>query len=430
MIYRNIFDKIKPWLSEEKIIIIKGARQTGKTTLLRFIKDYLEKNNKTAIYFSVDQDLSNPIFSDAKLFLKYIQDQYGPISNKIYILLDEFQYINNAGLFLKNIFDKGKNKIQLIVSGSSSLEITKNSEFLTGRKIDFHLQTLFFKEFLSYKSANKYNYSWHPKADLKEIAEFYKIYKSDLEINFLEYINWGAYPEVTTITNNKKREIVLNEIVKTYIKKDVANFLKVENITGFNNLISVLSGQVSNLINKNELSNTLKINSKTLERYLEILEGTFVFSRLRPFFSNIRKVVSKTPKIYCTDFGIIKSVLKTADILHYDLIGGELVENFVFNELSGIAQNEEIFFYRTASGAEIDFIIKIGNLIHPIEVKFTKNIAKMPVAMKNFYDDYRKDIKKNIVITKDYLGFAKKTDCLFVPVVLMPFIDFEFDYKK
>ncbi|MEA3295726.1 MAG: ATP-binding protein [Patescibacteria group bacterium] len=425
MIKREIFKKIKPWFGDEKILIIKGARQTGKTTLLLYIKKYLENNNNKVVYFSVDQDLDNPIFKDSKLFLKYINNQYGLKNKKLYILLDEFQYIKNAGLFLKNIFDKEKKRLQLIVSGSSSLEITKNSEFLTGRKIDFFMQTLSFQEFLSEKSENKYDYSWNFNNNIKELADFYKIYKQDLEINFLDYINWGGYPEVTIVKNRDKRKAILNDIVKTYIKKDVASFLRVQNISGYNNLILLLSNQIGNLVNKNELSDTLKLNTRTIENYLDILEGTFVFQRLIPFFSNLRKTLTKMPKIYCRDFGIIKSAVGHSEILDYNLISGEMVENFIFKELSGIFLNEDIFFYRTISGAEIDFIIK-RDFLYSIEVKFRKNIKTMPVAMKHFADDYKEKVKLNIVFTKDFIGFDKKSDCFFIPVVLMPFVkDFE-----
>ena len=273
-------------------------------------------------------------------------------------MLDEFQHIKNAGLFLKNIFDKEKKRMQLIVSGSSSLEITKNSEFLTGRKIDFFMQTLSFKEFLSAKSVNKYNYLWNFNSDTKELANFYKIYKQDLEINFLDYINWGGYPEVTTVKNSEKRKAILNDVVKTYLKKDVAGFLRVKNISGYNNLILLLSGQIGNLVNKNELSNTLKLNGRTVENYLDILEGTFIFQRIFPFFSNLRKTLTKTPKIYCRDFGVIRSTTGQSEISDYNLISGEMAENFVFGELNKVFLSENVFFYRTVSGAEIDFIVK------------------------------------------------------------------------
>lgn len=421
MIKREIFEKIKPWFGDEKIIIIKGARQTGKTTLLLHIKKYLEKNDNKVVYLSVDQDLDNPIFKDSMLFLKYINDQYILENKKLYILLDEFQYIKNAGLFLKNIFDREKKRIQLIVSGSSSLEITKNSEFLTGRKIDFFIQTLSFKEFLSVKSTNRYDYFWNFNGSIKELSDFYKIYKKDLEINLLDYINWGGYPEVAIVKNSEKRKAILDDIVKTYIKKDVANFLRVQNILGYNNLVSVLSNQIGSLVNIDELSNTLKLNSRTVENYLDILEGTFVFQRLSPFFSNLRKVLTKMPKIYCRDFGIIKSTARQPEIFDYNLIGGEMIENFIFGELSRIFLNEDIYFYRTASGAEIDFIIK-KDFLYSVEVKFRKNVKTMPVAMKHFASDYENKIKLNIIFTKDYIGFSKETNSFFIPIVLTPFI--------
>ncbi len=143
MVKRILFNEIKEWLSEDKIIIIKGARRTGKTTLLSQIKDYLTDGGQRTIYISVDQELGNPIFSDPKYFIRYLKDQYGvDEQGKTYILLDEFQYVKEAGLLLKVVYDMAHQYLTIIATGSSSLEISKNREFLTGRKVEFILNRL------------------------------------------------------------------------------------------------------------------------------------------------------------------------------------------------------------------------------------------------------------------------------------------------
>ncbi|MFQ6067305.1 MAG: ATP-binding protein, partial [bacterium] len=306
MVRRILFDEIKEWLSEDKIIIIKGTRRAGKTTLLGQIKDYLEKCEQKALYLSVDQEPTNPIFSEPKYFLRYLKEQYGVNEDKrTYVLLDEFQYIREAGLFLKVIHDIAHKYLTIIATGSSGLELSKNREFLTGRKAEFILNRFSFIEFLWGTSEYKYNYCWDLSENSKDLKEFYAVYKDDLERRFLEYANWGGYPEVCLQGNLKKKEILLKEIIITYVQKDIVDFLKVGNVSAFNNLVSLLSHQVGSLLNKVEVCNTLGIHFRTLENYLDILKGTFIFSFLKPFFTNIRKELSKMPKIYADDMGVI-----------------------------------------------------------------------------------------------------------------------------
>ena len=417
MIKRELFSQIKKWLGEEKILIIKGARQTGKTTLMFFIKDFLEKKGEKTVYFSVDRELNNPIFKDGNLFISFIRDQYLTISKrkKTYIFIDEFQYIENAGIFLKTIFDQEKSRIQIIVSGSSSLEITKNSEFLTGRKIDFYLDRFSFREFLKVRSKFRYDFSWNLEDDFKKLETFYKNYERDLSANFLEYLAWGGYPEVTTTPDSEKREIILREIVSTYIQKDVSGFLGVENISGFNNLVALLCGQVGNLVNKNELSNTVGIDTRSLSKYLDILEGTFVFSFLTPFFSNKRKNLSKRSKVYLEDLGIAKVFLNKKSYIDFAEIGGNIIENFVYNELQHKKTFSELFFFRTLSGAEVDFIAGDSNDLWAFEVKFRNKVKKVPLSLRNFKSS------KKIVFSKNEL--KKSSDgVLFIPVILLPFL--------
>ncbi len=422
LVKRILFDEIKEWFSEDKIILIKGARRTGKTTLLNEIKSYLTDNGEKTIYISVDQELDNPIFSNPKYFIKYLKDQYSVNEQgKTYILLDEFQYIKEAGLFLKVIYDTAHKYLNLIVTGSSSLEISKNREFLTGRKVEFTLNRFSFVEYLWGASEYKYNYSWKLSENIEYLKEFYTLYKSDLKTHFVNYINWGGYPEICLQRNFKKREVLLKEIIRTYIQKDIVDFLNVGNTSAFNNLISLLSHQVGNLLNKVEVSNTLGIHFKTLENYLDILKGTFIFSFLRPFYTNIRKELSKMPKVYVEDMGVIR-YSTGRNFTNFKIIEGSTVENFVYNHLSLIFSKDNIYFYRTISKSEIDFIVKNKDKLVPIEVKFQKSI-NVPVSIKNFNKNYADKVDYNIIITLDRLDFQNNT--YFIPVVLFPFVGFD-----
>jgi uncharacterized protein len=418
-IKRTVIEEIEKWLGREKILILKGARQTGKTTILKYLQQQLERRDEVTAYYSIDMELSSPFFSEPKLLIKFIKEQYS--GEFLYLFLDEFQYIDNAGLFLKVVFDAVKEYCQIIVSGSSSLEITKNSEFLTGRKIDFHINTISYREFISYRSDYSFNHSFNIE-NVAEITDFDVMYGAELRRCMLEYLSFGGYPEIVTTVNEIDKVFLLKELLTTYIQKDVAGFLRVSNITGFNNLLRLLVAQTGNLVNKNELASSLRLGHDTIVKYCDILSGTYLINFITPFFKNIRKELSKMPKVYVADFGLI-NIFSTTDYFNdYNLIPGSLIENFVFGELVDRKDCNALHYYRTVSKSEIDFIMLSDNVITPIEVKFSGKIKSLPVAMKNFNKHYGDDVSKNIIITRDYIGYDSEQNCYFIPVYILPFL--------
>ncbi|MBU4141844.1 ATP-binding protein [Patescibacteria group bacterium] len=418
MIQREILQKIRPWLGKEKILIIKGARQVGKTYLLKEIKKDLEKSGKKVAYLLADEIDNKPILKSSASLELYLEQYFNFPNEFIYLMIDEFQVIEEAGLLLKNIFDKHKNKIQLIVSGSSALKINKNSEYLTGRAIHFNADRINFKEYFDFReSINTKRYNL---ADFKELEVFFETFKPKLELSIGEYLSYGGYPEVLTTQNAEEKEIVLKSIIKTYIDKDIINQLNVENVTGFNNLIKILAGQIGQLVNSQELSNTANLSINTLKKYLEILIGTYIIDLATPYFKNIRSEISKMPKVYVLDIGIRNYLLRSFET---GLEGrGEVIENFVYNTLLVQYGKEYIHFYRTAGGAEIDFVIEDkNNKLMLCEVKY-RNKVVVPSAMKNFQERYDNAGRK-LIITKDLL--KKENDVYFIPAVLLPFVDFK-----
>lgn len=317
---------------------------------------------------------------------------------------------------MKVLFDEFKENIQFIVSWSSSLEITKNTEFLTWRKIDFYIWHISFFEYINYKSQNKYK-----KIDLlnfEELEYIDSIYKEDIKKYLLEYINYWWYPEVCISSNIKEKEIILTEIVSTYIKKDIISFMKIENIWSFNNLIKLLSDWVWNLVNKSELANSLNLNYETLNRYIDILEGTYIFRFIRPYFTNIRKELSKMPKVFVNDIWTLNNILKNK-YESLELVPWNIIENIIYNVLSTNEVLDNIYFYRTISKSEIDFVIQKENSLLPIEVKYRNKVQKVPVAIKNFNKQYNN--VNSIIITKSEL--KKQGEDLYIPYYLFFFIN-------
>lgn len=418
MIQREILQKINPWLGKEKILIVKGARQVGKTYLLKEIQKDLQKRGKKVAYLLADE-IENKTILKGSANLKLYLEQYLNFPNEFaYLMIDEFQAIEEAGLLLKNIFDKHKSKIQLIVSGSSALEINKNSEYLTGRAIHFNVDRINFKEYFDFREgidAKRYNL-----VNFKELELFFETFNSKLELCLGEFLSYGGYPEVITTQGVEEKKIVLQSIIKTYIDKDIINQLNVENVTGFNNLIKILAGQIGQLVNSHELSNTVNISINTLKKYLEILVGTYIIDLATPYFKNIRSEISKMPKVYVLDIGIRNYLLRSFDA-GLDGQGGT-IENFVYNTLLAQYGKEYIHFYRTSGGAEIDFVIEDkNNKLMLCEVKY-RNKVNVPVIMKNFEKRYN-NVGNKLIITKNLL--KKDKNVYFIPAILLPFVDFK-----
>lgn len=420
-IQRELLTDILHWIDRNKILIIKGSRQVGKTTLLREIEKKLAQDGKQTFYFSVDQELGNPMMENSKRFFRFVNDQFPNAApfNKLYLFLDEFQYLPQPGIFLKTLFDMGGDRIQIIVSGSSSLEITKNSEFLTGRKIEFFLYPLNYREFLSYKTQLRFP-SDIPLAPWKEISSFFITYQAYLEEYFSEYIQFGGYPEVVKTKPQNDKKVILKELVQTYIEKDIIAFLRIEHVQAFQNLLKILCDQTGNLVNKSELSNTLNISMDTVNKYLDILEGTYVLERVSPYFTNIRKELSKMPKIYIYDSGLKNNIINTYEF--DNLISGSDRENFVYNTLKSRYSRENIRFYRTISKSEIDFILTVNGQMIPVEVKSVKKAIPLPLAMRSFATKYRNAVSHQIIITDGFL--FKKGAIRYIPITLLPFINF------
>jgi len=421
---QKYISNIKKWIWKEKILILKWARQVWKTTLMKQIeKNLISKWEKTVFLFADDISNENIFSSPDNLiyFLEFKHNLKKLIENnkKLYLFIDEFQYIKNAWLFLKNIFDKYKSNIQIICSWSSSLEITKNTEFLTWRNIEFYIDRINYKEFLEYKFNKQLNFSLENFSQLKD---FYSFYKKDLEKYFFEYISFGWYPEIIISNTVEEKIQILNSIYKNYIEKDIVNFLKIENVRWFNDLIKFLSAQVWNLLNKNNISNTIGISRITLDKYLDILKWTFIFNYIPPYYSNIKKELSKMPKVFWEDLGILNfslwQILNLENLVNIWWI----VENFVYRELNHKNSLNKVYFYQTVSKAEIDFVYeKFNKRISIIDVKYRKNV-KVPWIFKKFEEKYWNILDKKIIITNNLLKFEDWV--YFVPACLFLFEEF------
>ncbi len=360
---RNIFDQIKPYLGDREAIVITGARQVGKTYLLFYLKNYLEKKGKLVFYYDLEYpELLTTLNSGIDDLIIDLKNRGWKEGAEVFVLIDEVQYLENPSSLIKIIVDHYP-EIHLIVSGSSSLKIkTKFRDSLVGRINVFPLFPLSFDEFLRFTNCPYQLQTRLSPATLKTIKKLY-----------YQFIYFGGYPRVALEESQEKKKRYLLQVIDTYIRKDVADLAKIENIRKFNQLLKVLAAQSGQILDYQRVSRQTGVSFPTLKKYLTILEQTFVIKLVTPYSKNPQVEIRKKPKIYFLDSGLT-SLLWLNEFSPTLL--GNILETNIFSELVKKYGPDQIFFWRTKIGQEVDFIIEKEKLL-ALEVKTNFNQAKL-----------------------------------------------------
>lgn len=394
LIKRNIIKNLKKHIHKKEITLITGARQTGKTTLIHFLKNELDKKGEKTIFLNLDFESDKEYFSLQEKLINKLKLEFG--NNKAFIFIDEFQRKENAGLFLKGIYDM-ELPYKFIISGSGSLELKeKIHESLLGRKKIFELMPVSFQEFTDFKT----NYKYSDRLD-----DFYKIEfeKSNLLLN--EYLNFGGYPRVITSEQIVDKRDIINEISQSYLEKDISYLLNISRPDIFNIMIKLLADQTGKIINYAKLSKDVGISLPTLKKYLWYAEKTFSINIITPYFKNYHKEIRKAPCVYFNDIGFRNFMLNSFGFLSNPNQLGFVFQNFVYNLLKEQIQNKGyiLHYWRTTDKTEVDFVIDKGNEIVPIEVKFSNLKNTLPKrSIRSFIDKYNP--KTAIVINLSLLA--------------------------
>ncbi|MDO9231601.1 MAG: ATP-binding protein [bacterium] len=355
MIKRKIQDSVEKALFKGKIVIIYGARQVGKTTLVKEIqKKYLVES----IYLNCDEPDIREAFSD-----KTSTEIKAYLGKAKIVILDEAQRIKNIGLTLKLIADNFPEN-QIIATGSSSFDLSnKIAEPLTGRKNEFFL----------------YPFSY---SELKAIY-------SELELNRLleQRIIFGMYPEV--IDGGKEAQKNLKSLAKSYLYKDILEFQGIRNSEAIEKLLQALALQIGDEVSYNELAQTVGIDKNTVANYIQILEKAFIIFRLNPYSRNLRSELKELRKIYFFDTGVRNAIINNLNPLNLRQDVGALWENFLiserlkFNSNNGLDRNT--YFWRTKEGKEIDYLEDAGGKLNGFEIKWKKDKFKIPEIFLKTY---------------------------------------------
>lgn len=379
MIDRNIFNILKTHILNKKTIcLLIGARQTGKTTLLKLLKNHLDQQNKQNNYFTLeDPEILEICNSHPENIFKVVSK---PDTNDIsWVFIDEIQYLDNPSNFLKYLYDEYHENIRLIVSGSSSFYIDeKFTDSLAGRKRVYNLNTVSFKEFAAYRGFNNVD-------KLNKDYNFTLLEKRELNDLFEEYAIFGGYPEVVLEKQYSEKQEILSELVNSYIKKDALE-AGVEKTEKYLHLMKFLAEQTGSLYNANELSNTLSLNRATVDSYFKIMQVSNHISAVKPFYNNIRKELTKMPKVYFKDSGLRNSIIRDFSSMDVRADKGVLLEQSAFRMLLDYNKEDDIQYWRTAAKQEVDFILQ-GK--QAFEVKFSADKFKLSKyrAFQNAYPD-------------------------------------------
>lgn len=363
MIKRALFQKLNEKFNKGKAIVLLGPRQVGKTTLINTClegQDFLFLNGD-------DPEIRNLLENTGISKLRLI------IGKNTLIFIDEAQRIKDIGLIAKMIIDQFK-EVQLIVSGSSALEINQSTqEPLTGRKFEYQLFPISWEEFenhVGYLEAN-----------------------TQLE----ERLIYGMYPDV--LNNRSEAGEILKQLTTSYLYKDVLSITGIKKPELLDKLLKALALQIGSEVSYNELANLLQIDKTTVSKYIDLLEKTYIVFRLNSYSSNQRNEIKNNRKIYFYDNGIRNMIINNLNPLELRTDKGALWENFLISERIKLQQYNQLYtnnyFWRTVQKQEIDFVEETNGQVTAYEFKWnSKGKAKIPAVFLNQYNAIGKIIDK------------------------------------
>ena len=367
MIKRQLEQIIEKHLFKNKTVVIYGARQVGKTTLVNHLINKLELNY--LVLNGDDADIR-------ELFTNATSPRFKPVIADIKLLVvDEAQRIPDAGLGLKIIHDNFKNT-QIIVTGSSSLDLAgKISEPMTGRKYEFFLHPLSFNELVDYQGF---------------LAE-----RRMLE----QRLVFGCYPDVVMNSGNEPR--ILKTLASDFLYKDILSMGNIKKPVLLDKILKALALQLGSEVSYNELAQLLDSDKGTIEKYIDLLEKSYIIFRLPGLNRNVRNEIKNGRKIYFHDNGIRNAVLGNFLPLRSRVDTGALWENYLISERLKIISNQDIvpqkFFWRTTQKQEIDYIEEHDDRLFAYEFKW--NPARKAFLSKTFSGNYK--VSEFKVITPD-----------------------------
>jgi len=330
------------------IVALVGARQSGKTT---FLKRQMGGYKSSYVVFD-DPDARELFDEDIKKFeMQYLEGYDVGI-------LDEIQYCKDAGSKLKYLVDKGR---KLWITSSSEILLSGEVlSFLVGRASILRLYPFSYNEFLLAKG-------------IKSLTS------SILKRSIWEHMEYGGYPKVVLAKDIEMKKTILRDLYETMLLKDISKTFSIDDLSTLEDLARYLSSSIGNVISHTDISNSLNISFQTVKKYIDAMEKSYLVMRISPYHTNVRKEISKQPKIYFVDVGL-RNVIN-----RWSGRDGRLFENYVFTELLKLGKKPK--YWRKKSKLEIDFVVEHNNCIVSIEVKLQPDKAER--SLRSFISQYK-----------------------------------------
>ncbi len=352
-ITNSIIEKLKP----NKVVIIFGARRVGKTVLVNEVLASLEEP-----YLALNGDDINV---HDRLSIRTIENYKQILGSYKLLYIDEAQKIPDIGLKLKLMIDEIEG-LKIIISGSSSFDISQNAgEPLTGRKYSFNLYTLSEREFNQTEN---------------NISKIDKV---------RERLIFGNYPELLQLPDRQDKIDYLNEMVSSYLLKDILVYENIKNSHKIFNLLRLIAFQIGGEVSMQELGKQLAISKNTVEKYLDLLSKVYILHKVQGFSRNLRKEITKNSRWYFLDNGIRNAVIANFNPIEARNDIGQLWENYMISERLKYQEYRKIssnnYFWRTYEQQEIDWVEERDGLLYGFEFKWKDSTSKIPSQWISVY---------------------------------------------
>lgn len=383
MKFRKNFSKAKKYLSDEKIFFVLWPRQVWKTSLIKKLFENLDSDKK--FFINLEDRSKHKFFKTPDDFLKFVD--YKKNWEKFFLFIDEFQLLDWIDWKLKTLFDDYKN-LKIIASGSNNISINeKIKESFAGRKRILNIFQLDFDEFLIWKFCDFSDEISEEEKILSWLIDFKKNpLNQDKIISGLEdFLKFWSYPEITLSNSKEEKNEIFEWLFWNWFNKDI--FWEIKKDVNFHNFLEQLSFKNSQILNFADLAKTSQISIHTVKNYLLLLEQTFIWFQIRPFFTNKLKELTKSPKFYFLDNWFRNFLIKRFNFSPEEFWW--LFEWFIFSEMiKSWINNFDIKYWRTSNWMnEVDFVLEIYKKI--FEVKYKNEIKKSDEKwIRNFLKNY------------------------------------------
>ena len=371
MKHRKIFNELQKHLSSKRHTILVGPRQTGKTTLLKQLRNHCKEQGWPTVYLDLEhKDIRDELDKmPGNIFL------YAPLTQeRVYLFIDEIQKLKDPSNFLKQIYDDWKDtgRVKIVATGSSAFYMdAKFNDSLAGRKHVFRLFTCDFEEYLLLGGKEEL---LEEVRRLRAMPEAKSTILPLLQRELHEYIRFGGYPDVVTETEEEEKIDILKDLRDSFVKKDIED-AGIKDEDAFYRLMQVLASQVGGLTNSTELGKMLRTKNETVVKYMDVMEKSFHIVRVKPFFRNLEKELVKMPMTYFLDSGMRNVLLNNFQPFILSPDKGLTWESQAFRFLVDRYGVDEIRFWRTTDKKEVDFVLPMQNPPLAFEVKKSEHAA-------------------------------------------------------